>query len=538
MSSPGYGLSLLLEQVPPERLGELAGGTVAVVEAISGQEMTQTARAAFVLTVLDPITLLKDRETRSLLLQYLPVAKLRELARRIEIPETDAKSLLDSEYTPKELDGLLRFVGYGDIAAQALPVGAGIDGQAPAAYALFPHQRDAVHRVVKHLTGRPPAVRRAVLHLPTGAGKTRSAMHVVCRHLRENEGTLVVWLAYSKELLEQAAEEFTAAWYHLGNRDLPVLRSWGSQKPDLLGQRDAFIVSGLSKMYRWADRNKDDFYVLADRTTLTVIDEAHQSVARTYRHILDTFADKHPDAALLGLTATPGRTWADVDADRELSEFFGGHKVMLSVDGYDNPVEYLMAEGYLARPTFRTLDVGAVPGLRRVTASLEAGEDLADEDLDVLAADEHRTQVVVEAIIDLLARHQRVIVFATSVGHARAITGILKALRYDARCVTGDMPLPTREATIRVFKSNAPQPIALVNFGVLTTGFDAPNTSAALIARPTRSLVLYSQMVGRATRGPRAGGNATAEIVTVIDPEIPGFGDVAEAFTNWEDVWG
>ena len=73
--------------------------------------------------------------------------------------------------------------------------------------------------------------------------------------------------------------------------------------------------------------------------------------------------------------------------------------------------------------------------------------------------------------------------------------------------------------------------------GVLTTGFDAPDISAAMIARPTRSLVLYSQMVGRATRGLKAGGNAEAEIVTVIDPDLPGFGSIADAFKNWEDVW-
>ncbi|MEH0409495.1 hypothetical protein [Streptomyces scabiei] len=79
--------------------------------------------------------------------------------------------------------------------------------------------------------------------------------------------------------------------------------------------------------------------------------------------------------------------------------------------------------------------------------------------------------------------------------------------------------------------------MVLCNFGVLTTGFDAPAASAAVIARPTKSLVLYSQMVGRVIRGPKAGGTDTCEIVTVVNPELPGFGDVAEAFTNWEDVW-
>jgi superfamily II DNA or RNA helicase len=72
---------------------------------------------------------------------------------------------------------------------------------------------------------------------------------------------------------------------------------------------------------------------------------------------------------------------------------------------------------------------------------------------------------------------------------------------------------------------------------VLTTGFDAPRTSAAVIARPTKSLVLYSQMVGRAIRGVRAGGNETAVIVTVVDQGLPGFNSVADAFTNWEDIW-
>ena len=86
-------------------------------------------------------------------------------------------------------------------------------------------------------------------------------------------------------------------------------------------------------------------------------------------------------------------------------------------------------------------------------------------------------------------------------------------------------------------KDDTPEPQLLCNYGVLTTGFDAPRTSAALIARPTKSLVLYSQMVGRVIRGPRVGGNPAAEIVTVLDHNLPGFGSVAQAFTNWEDVW-
>ena len=94
-----------------------------------------------------------------------------------------------------------------------------------------------------------------------------------------------------------------------------------------------------------------------------------------------------------------------------------------------------------------------------------------------------------------------------------------------------------RARALARFKRSGGAPRVLTNFGVLTTGFDAPAASAAIIARPTKSLVLYSQMVGRVIRGPKAGGTPTCEVVTVVDTTLPGFGDVAEAFMNWEDVW-
>jgi DNA repair protein RadD len=114
---------------------------------------------------------------------------------------------------------------------------------------------------------------------------------------------------------------------------------------------------------------------------------------------------------------------------------------------------------------------------------------------------------------------------------------VLRARGVESDAVTGSTNKFERARLIQKYKSNLPQPMVLCNYGVLTTGFDAPSTSAAIIARPTQSLVLYSQMVGRAIRGPRAGGNAKAEIVTVVDQALPGFRDPAEAFTNWEDVW-
>ena len=154
-----------------------------------------------------------------------------------------------------------------------------------------------------------------------------------------------------------------------------------------------------------------------------------------------------------------------------------------------------------------------------------------------LGGDTQRNLKIISAIEDLSARHKRIIVFAPSVNNARLLTAILTYRGIESYVVTGQTNTSERERIIKGFRGNANRTMVLVNYGVLTTGFDAPATSAAVIARPTRSLVLYSQMVGRATRGIKAGGNEEAEIITVVDSHLPGFGSVADAFTNWEDVW-
>ena len=279
---------------------------------------------------------------------------------------------------------------------------------------------------------------------------------------------------------------------------------------------------------------------LAARVKLVVVDEAHQAIAPTYSVLITKLAETGAHNAMLGLTATPGRTWSDVDADKQLSEFFGERKVMLEVDeGWDDPVSYLMSEGYLAKPAFRQLEYERSAELREILQAVARNEeDYGNEALEALALSIERNVTIIREIERLVeSDHHRILLFASSVRHAEIIAASLAAIGFDARVVTGTTPLLARRRIIRDFRSASETPMILCNFGVLTTGFDAPNTSAVVIARPTRSLVLFSQMVGRATRGPRAGGNETCEVSTVVDIDLPGFGDVADAFNNWEDVW-
>jgi superfamily II DNA or RNA helicase len=377
--------------------------------------------------------------------------------------------------------------------------------------------------------------------MPTGAGKTRTAMNVTAEYLRATEPTVVIWLAHSEELCEQAATEFLKAWHNIGNRELSVYRFWGEHEIDIKDVKDGFLIAGLPKFFSRTKKSSKFIAALGSKSSLVIMDEAHQAIAPSYKLVLDALClafGSTVSTSLLGLSATPGRTWSDAAADKELSNFFARRKVTLEIEGYDNPVDYLVKEGYLAKANYRSLMYQS--GLTLSSNDrlyIQEKLDLSDQVLAKIAEDEMRNLRIILEIEQMAKRHTRIIVFAISVEHSNLLAATLKAKGIHAYSVTGNTPKTIRQKTLVDYKSDAEGCRVLCNYGVFTTGFDAPKTSAAVIARPTMSLVLYSQMVGRAIRGKRAGGNDEAEIVTVVDSSLAAFGNMAEAFNNWEDIW-
>jgi superfamily II DNA or RNA helicase len=514
----------------------LGPSSIKLIRALDEDAATPVGLNALASTMFPPSLMLRDREKRNLLLQGLPRDEAIHLARALGVDEVDPYQgltrLTIRPGSPLE-DALFAYFGLQPPAPQ-LEDASPSRSQAQPAYPLFDHQRQAVADCIHELQG---AHHRAMLHMPTGAGKTRTAMNVIAERLRAHEPSLVVWLAYSEELCEQAASEFEDAWSRLGNRTVDVYRWWGNRTIDLENARDGFVVLSLPKAFQRGKRNHQFLPILSDRCSLVVFDEAHQATAPTFRFVLERLVDRHPDTPLLGLTATPGRTWNDPDVDAELAGLFARRKVTLKVPGYDNPVDFLIDAGYLARPTFERLEHAGAKLTEDELKALHESLDIPEGILKRLAADEQRNLVIMDRIEKLSHRHQRIIVFAATVEHAHLLATITRARGIDAAAITGATDPAERERLIRKFKNQDPEPSVMFNYGVLTTGFDAPRTSAALIARPTQSLVLYSQMVGRALRGPKANGNANADIVTVVDTNLPGFGQPQDAFTNWEDIW-
>lgn len=532
--SPGFPFASILSNAPVEYARDLLGVRLCrLLDLLADGPAEDDRIRSVAAAVVDVEPLLCVAENRERLFGYLPVAKRSELADRLGLPESDdpTTALLQLAWTSPRRRVAGEFFGVIDDPAPAPPPEhRGVDGQ----YGLFPHQRRAANQI-RHLMEEGP--RRAILHLPTGVGKTRTAMNLVCDYLRLTEPTVVVWLARGRELLEQAASEFDQAWGQLGNRRVEVIRMWGTASADSVNLADGIVFLGLEKAASTLRTSSDFLTRLAINTRYVVFDEAHHAIAGTYQRVVDDLTVHH-EARLLGLTATPGRTWADIDADGHLADYFARQKVTLEIEGYDNPVTALIEQGYLARPEFRTVTAEHGIELTEIDrAALSDSFDIPAHILAELAGDEQWNLQIVHTVLDLAKSHRRILVFAATVEHCRLLASIVSAFGVDADYVTGMSPLRRRSRAIGRFSSVSQRPMVLFNYGVLTTGFDAPAASAAVIARPTASLVLYSQMVGRVLRGPKAGGTATCEIVTVVNTALPGFGDVAEAFTNWEDVW-
>ena len=400
-------------------------------------------------------------------------------------------------------------------------------------HGLYSHQRDALRRVEKYLDDDG----RVLLHMPTGSGKTRTAMNLIAKHLNRNDNTLVLWLAHSEELCEQAVGEFKKSWNHLGDRPINVRRFFKTHNWEDI--EDGLIVAGLQKLWNYL-KDSPDLSMRAKKISLIVFDEAHQSVADTFQLPVDTIMTLNKNCRLLGLTATPGRTWNDISADEELSKLYHRNKVSLEVEGYDSPMDYLTENGYLSKPIFTEIVNPNETNLSTAEKNklLKVDDDIPPSILSKISEDGIRNAMIVKMAENLVKKgHKRVLVFAINVRHAKTINSFLKFRGFNSSVITSETDSGERKDSINRYKQEGGEAQILCNYGVLTTGFDAPKTSAAIIARPTKSLVLYSQMVGRALRGPLVGGTEEAEICTVVDTSLKGFGNLVEANENWEDVW-
>lgn len=376
---------------------------------------------------------------------------------------------------------------------------------------------------------------RFLIQMPTGSGKTRTAMEFLSEVLNRSAlDSLVVWVAHSEELCSQAVQCFSEVWSHVGIHSLKCYRCWGAagRLPAPRSGR-GIVFGGFQRLHSIQVRNPDSISVLASQIRLVVVDEAHKVMAPTYKAVCDALLVSQ--GKLVGLTATPGRSALGSDENRRLAEYFHNEIIQLPSEDGVSVIEMLRRRRILSRLISKPLVSSSSFRLSKQELEyLAESLDLSAGVLKSIGADDIRNVEIIKRLRQECSQGKRVIFFGCNVEHSRFVCALLTYFGVKAAHVDGQTGSMRRRTIIESYKRGETQVIC--NFGILTTGFDAPKTDVVFIARPTASVVLYSQMIGRGLRGPELGGTETCTLIDVRD-NIDGFVGQTDLYSYFDEYW-
>lgn len=430
-------------------------------------------------------------------------------------------------------------------------------------YELLDYQYYIKQRVLNNLNSEH-LLERMLVHMPTGTGKTKTTMHIIANYINftlEKEG-IVIWVAHTTELLQQAFDTFESVWQHLGDGEIRAYKLWGNKNiENTSNPLNGIVFCGLAKLMSIADSNPKLYERLKKDCRLIVFDEAHKAAAKKTQSVIEglmRMPEGYKNRALIGLTATPGRTTEDSYDNNLLTNMFGNKLIYidsgilnqinlgklraLNTVAEENIIRYFQERRILAkmRPYKLTYKMDFTESeLKTLSSALrDMGYDdkeYTDEQLKVLAKNKARNLAILAKIREIHSEKKPTIIFACSVEHAKMLAAMLTLEGIPNSLVLGNMDPVDRKKAIEVFKDRNSGVDIIINYEVLTTGFDSKNIKCVFITRPTKSIVLYSQMLGRGLRGPLMGGNEECDLVD-IDDNLQAF-DNETAFSHFNDYW-
>jgi superfamily II DNA or RNA helicase len=335
--------------------------------------------------------------------------------------------------------------------------------------ALRPYQQDALTAIA---AGALRGVRRQVVSLPTGAGKT-----VIFAHLLVERQTRTLILVHRDELIRQTLEKL--AMVARGTAlDIGVIKA---ARDEHAGD---VVVASVQTLHREARLQR-----LAQTFGLIVVDEAHHAqVENSYGRILAHVGTDQADGPLtVGYTATPFRPNNDPIITAP------GKPGCFDEVVYTLPLMGLVTQGYLSPIVAKGI---FLDGLDLDDVRTRHG-DYVEADLAkaLMAADapEHLVRGYSE-----LAPERRALIFCPTVEMTYAVEHAFRSAGLTAASVVGSTPPDERQAIYHQVRAGGLN--ALVSCAVLTEGFDEPSIDCVMLARPTKSKVLFYQCIGRGLR--------------------------------------
>jgi len=363
------------------------------------------------------------------------------------------------------------------------------------AITLRPYQRDAKAAILASLGN----VGRTLCVMATGLGKTLTFADVAQHYIGSGQRALV--LAHREELIDQAVDKIAKMTGIVGAVEMAE-RKQGLVPPHQLGLAGdeavptvgpdglpQLVVGSVQSMVRRLAKFPPDHF------GLIIADEAHRAVARSWTSVIDHFSAK-----VLGVTATPKR-----GDKKALGQLFGDV-------AYQYEIKPAVLDGWLVPIKQEYVECDIDFSKCRTTAG-----DLNSGDLDAIMSEYQSLHQIAGPTVEK-AGDRPTLVFCVTVKHAYMLAEVLREYT-DARveAMDGTSPKDERREVVDAFRRGDVQ--FLCNVGIYTEGFDAPVASCIAMARPTKSELLYRQILGRATR----------TLPGVVDPLAEATADVRKA---------
>jgi DNA repair protein RadD len=322
---------------------------------------------------------------------------------------------------------------------------------------LRPYQANVVDQVEHAIAN---GQRRIILVAPTGSGKTIIAGEIIERFSSRYRPVLV--LAHRKEIIEQTSRKL-----HIRNISHGIIKSGFSPRP-----MERVQVASVATLWVRAMRSDAMTLPAAD---LLIVDECHHATATTWRKIIAAY----PDAVLLGLTATPCRG--------DGCGLGGIFTYMIEAP----QIAALIEQKYLVRSR---VYAPVTPNLRGVHT--RAGDYVENELAERM--DDRKLIGDIVTHWHKFGERRKTVAFAVNVAHSMHLRDEFVRSGVRAEHLDGGTPDDDRDAILARLESGETELVC--NCMVLTEGWDMPAIGCGILARPTRKMGLFRQMIGRVLR--------------------------------------
>jgi len=353
--------------------------------------------------------------------------------------------------------------------------------------------RDYQNKAVENVLEAFKTSNSVLLQMPTGTGKTEVFSQLIKDTLRNQPGRRIIVFVHRIELVNQIKDRLNRFQVSSG-----VIQA--NNEVDFNFQVHVCSRDTLMR------RN----YEILKQPSLLVIDEAHHSVAETYRQLIETYQCEN--TKILGVTATPVR----LDGV-SLQHVF---KCLI----VSEPISWFIQNNHLSKIKYFAID-----RLSRETLRISNSTNDFEEEDAFRMMNSDRVLAEICSAYQRYANDKKTLIFCVNQQHSLNLKERFENIGIESYIIQSDTPPEERKNTVQKFLEGSIK--ILINVNIFTEGFDCPDVEAVILARPTKSLTLFLQMIGRVTR------TAPGKIAGLILDNADNFKEHGHptTFINWHE---